>query len=102
MAENDESENDESNTINISELSEDQLNALAENPEVRKMLQYEETSIPQVASMLSNLTGAEEDSTEAEAYNLLVSGIAERSGRVTESTVRKVLSNFSEEYESVQ
>lgn len=102
MSEADNNEEEEQNSIDISELSDEQIAALTENPEVQKMLRYEETAIPQVATMVRNLTEAEEGSEDAEAYNLLVSGIAERSGRVTESTVRKVLSNLPEEYDSVQ
>ena len=95
-------------TINLSDLSEEQINALSAHPEVRKMLRYEETSIPSIAGMMRNLVSADEDSDDeeeverAEAYNLLVAGIAERSGRVTESTVQKVLGNLVEEYDSVK
>ncbi|AAQ13791.1 hypothetical protein [His2 virus] len=95
-------ETEESASIDINELSEEQIEALTANPEVQKMLRYEETAIPQVASMVENLVNADEGTEESEAYDLLVSGIAERSGRVTESTVRKVLSNLPEEFNSVK
>ncbi|QSJ05042.1 hypothetical protein HdyHp2_110 [Haloarcula virus Hardyhisp2] len=95
-------ETEESASIDINELSEEQIEALTANPEVQKMLRYEETAIPQVASMVENLVNSDEGTEESEAYDLLVSGIAERSGRVTESTVRKVLSNLPEEFNSVK
>lgn len=101
MSESDESDEAQA-TIDISELSDEQLEALSANPEVQKMLRYEETSIPSIAGMLRNLTEADEGTENAEAYDLLVSGIAERSGRVTEKTVRKVLGNLVTEYDSVQ
>jgi hypothetical protein len=97
-----ESESEETETeetgINPNELSEEQLEALSSHPQVRRMLEYEETSIPQISSMLNNLMGSEE---YEETYDLLVEGIAERSGRVTQSTVRKVLNGFVDEYQSV-
>ena len=107
MAE-DNDNNETESTINLSELSEEQISALSAHPEVRKMLRYEETSIPSIAGMMRNLVSADEDSDDeeeverAEAYNLLVAGISERSGRVTESTVEKVLTNLVEEYDSVK
>jgi len=105
MSESNEADNSneaENNSIDFEDLSTEQMEALSEHPEVRKMLRYEETSIPQVAGMLRNLTEADEDTETGEAYELLVSGIAERSGRVTEQTVRKVLGNFPAEYDSVK
>ena len=98
-SEGNDNSNEAETTIDFNELSESQKEVLGTHPEVRKMLRYEETSIPQVAGMLRNLTEADEGSESAEAYELLVSGIAERSGRVTEATVRKVLSNLPEEYD---
>lgn len=89
----------ENNSIDFEELSESQKEIVGKHPEIRKMLRYEETSVPQVAGMLRNLTESEDGTEAAEAYELLVSGIAERSGRVTEATVRKVLSNLPEEYD---
>lgn len=111
MSESDTSEENEQNetaTIDFSDLSDEQKEALSAHPEVRKMLTYEETSIPQISGMLKNLQEADENADDeneaekAEAFNLLVSGIAERSGRVTESTVEKVLAGFVEEYDSVK
>ena len=96
-----EQSNNEATEIDFSALSDEQRNALSSHPEVRKMLTYEETSIPQVASMLGNLQADDADEETAEAYSLLVSGIAERRGRITESTVRKVLSGLVEEYDEV-
>lgn len=103
-SENDEVENAEDNAesenapvVDFSELSESQKEALASNPEVRKMLEFEETSIPQISSMLSNL-----QENDTATFNLMVEGIAERRGRITEQTVERVLTGFTEEYESVQ
>lgn len=98
MAENDESDN---GSIDLNDLSDDQMEALSSNPVVQKMLRFENTSIPAVADGMRELTEADEDTDEAEAYDLLVSGIAERSGRVTEATVTKVLTNLVEEYDEV-
>jgi len=102
MSEEPDTNGEAQNTIDISELSDEQMETLTSNPEVQKMLRYEETAIPQISGMLRNLTEAEEGTEEEQAYNLLVAGIAERSGRVTESTVRKVLSNLPAEYDSVK
>lgn len=98
MAENDEAEN---GSIDLNDLSDDQMEALAANPVVQKMLRFQNTSIPAVADGLRELTEADEDTDEAEAFDLLVSGVAERSGRVTEATVSKVLTNLVEEYDEV-
>jgi hypothetical protein len=98
MAANDESEN---GSIDLNDLTDDQMEALSSNPVVQKMLRFENTSIPAVADGMRELTEADEDTDEAEAYDLLVSGIAERSGRVTEATVTKVLNNLVEEYDEV-
>ena len=106
---NDESEQQNSNEINLSDLSDEQKEALTSHPEVRKMLEYEDTSIPQIAGMLRNLTEVEpsDDFLTADAnpettYEILIHGIAEKHGRITRSTIHKVLSGFVTEYESVQ
>lgn len=106
--ENDETEQAESNfSINLEDLSDDQIEALTENPDVKRMLTYEDTSIPDISDGLEMLQNPEDydiDEPDAytEAYNLLVSGIAERSGRITEATTRKVLDGLVEEYTSTQ
>ena len=115
MSDND-SENDSNESeITLDDLSEEQKDVLLGNPEVRKMLEYEETSIPQVSSMLKNLTGMGSDEAEAResflngdsdspetTYEILIQGISEREGRITRSTVHKVLTGFTREFESVQ
>lgn len=100
MSESEEAEDLES--IDFSNLSDEQQEALASHPQVRKMLEYEETSIPQIVGMLSNLIDEEYSEDNDTTYTLLVEGIAERSGRVTESTVHKVFSGFVEEYNAVK
>ena len=115
MSDND-SENDSNESeITLDDLSEEQKDVLLGNPEVRKMLEYEETSIPQVSSMLKNLTGMGSDEAEAResflngdsdspetTYEILIQGISDREGRITRSTVHKVLTGFTREFESVQ
>ena len=103
MSEENESDNEETaEEIDFSELNEEQQKALSQHPEVRKMLEYEETSIPQITGMLANLIDEEWSEDSDTTYSVLVEGIAERSGRVTESTVDKVLNGFVEEYNSVK
>lgn len=104
MSDNDNNESEEATEeqIDFSELNEEQQQALSQHPEVRKMLEYEETSIPQIAGMLNNLIDEEWSEDSDSTYSVLVEGIAERSGRVTESTVDKVLNGFVEEYNSVK
>lgn len=92
-----EAEAEENAELDFSELSDSQKEKLATHPQVRKMLEYEDTSIPQIVGMLNNLMNGEHEET----YDLLVSGIEERSGRITESTIRKVLEKFVEEYQEV-
>jgi hypothetical protein len=97
-----EAQNEEASEIDFSDLSDEQREALSTHPEVRKMLEYEDTSVPQISGMLKNLIDEEWSEESETTYGILVRGIAERSGRVTESTVNKVLNGFVEEYESVQ
>lgn len=94
-------------SINLDDLSDEQISALTENPDVKRMLTYEDTTIPEVSAGLGALQNPDEndvDEPEAynEAYELLVSGVAERSGRITEATTRKVLEGLVAEYESTQ
>lgn len=96
-----ESENDSNDSngieMDLDDLTEDQKQAILQNPDVRKSLRYELDSVSDSYEGLEDLAEAEEDSEEGEAYDLLVTGIAERSGRVTEKTVNKVLNGFVEE-----
>lgn len=95
MAENDESANDGS--IEIDDLSEDQLKSLLENPDVKKAIRYDTETIQNAKDALETLTEAEEGTEENDTYGLLVEGIADRSGRVTKSTVKTVLTGLVEE-----
>jgi hypothetical protein len=100
MADDNDNDNDNGSTatadIDFDELSDDMKERLLSHPEVRRYVEYEETSIPQFVPMLRNLIN-----DETETFDLFVQGIADRSGRVTEQTVRKVLNGAVEEYESV-
>ena len=95
--------------IDLSDLSDEQKEALTTHPEVRKMLEYEDTAIPQIAKMLRNLTDETPsdkflagDAKPDTTYEILIHGIAEKHGRITRSTIHKVLTGFTSEYESVQ
>lgn len=103
MSENTENdETSENESIDLNELDSEQKAAILNNPDVKKSLRYQHDSVESVQNGLSSLTNESTRSEEMEeAYNLLVSGIAERSGRVTESTVEKVLSGFVDEVDSV-
>lgn len=94
-----ETEQTQSTSIDPSELDDEMLESLMQHPQVRKYVTYNETSIPQIAAMLGNL---QENEEHEETLSLLVEGISDRSGRVSESSVRKVLRGFVEEYESVE
>lgn len=85
----------------LDELDEEQKQAILQNPDVLKTLRYQIDSVEEAFGGLDALVNAEEDTDTEEAYELLVSGIAERSGRVTESTVEKVLSGFVDEVDEV-
>lgn len=99
--ENTEASND-SESIDLEELDSEQKEAILNNPDVKKSLRYQHDSVESVQDGLSSLTNKSTRSDEmAEAYDLLVSGIAERSGRVTESTVDKVLTGFVDEVDEV-
>ncbi|WP_292484761.1 hypothetical protein [Methanohalobium sp.] len=99
MADND-NDNEENETaqaeVDFEDLDDSVKEQLMNHPEVRRYVEYEETSIPQIASMLGNL-----EEGEKETFDLLVSGIAERRGRITEQTVSKVLTGLVEEYNDV-
>lgn len=85
--------------VDIDELTEEQVESLLENPEVRKTIEYDEAGVADVADLLQNL--AENEDVE-DTYDLFTQSVADRSGRVTQSTVQKVISGMIEEAESVQ
>ena len=113
MAENNESENGESETensgvtISRDDLTEEQIEKLMEQSEVQKFVKYGETRIPEASESLAEVINQEWEKPEegeepSDVYGILVRGIADRSGRITESTVHRVLQGFVEEYESVK
>lgn len=77
------------------ELSERQKQKIMSNPEVRKMLEYSEKNIPQIAGQLNSLVPDEDE--EDETFELFTQSVADRSGRVTQSTVKKVIRGMVEE-----
>lgn len=98
MADNENDNSDESGvSMDFDDLTEEQKEAILQNPDVRKSLRYQDEAIQTANDGLTELQESDEDSELSEAFDLLVSGIAERSGRVTESTVRKVLEGFTAE-----
>jgi len=96
---NAESEETENSTIDVSELDSETQEKLMAHPQVRKFVEYNETSLPQIAAMLDNIMESEESE---ETFTLFVEGVADRSGRVKPRTVRKVLRGVVEEYNSVE
>lgn len=94
---NNDNDNESTETeIDFDELSDDMKARLMENPQVRRYVEYEDSTISNIVPMLRNLRD-----NDNETFSLFVEGIAERSGRVTQSTVEKVLNGAIEEYESV-
>ena len=103
MSENDESE---SESIDFENLSAEQKEMLSSNPDIRRMLEYSDSAIPQAVDAIRKLQSQDEFEMEGSknvlsegTYSLLVEGIAERAGRTTPSTVHKVLNGLVEEYE---
>lgn len=95
-------DNDNNETgIELEDLSDEQKAAILQNPDVLKSVRYESDAVQDASEGLNDLITADEESEEEEAYDLLVSGIADRSGRVTEQTVKKVLSGLTEEVQEV-
>lgn len=86
--------------VDIDDLTEEQLETLVSNPEVRKTLEYDDAGIDGVAEQLGEIS--DDDSEFSDTFDLFVEGVAERSGRVTEATVRKVITGMVAEANSVQ
>jgi len=95
----------ESESIDFENLSDEQKEMLSSNPDIRRMLEYSDSAIPDAVEAIESLQDA--DSFEMEGsktvvsdgtYSLLVEGIAERAGRTTPSTVHKVLNGLVDEY----
>lgn len=94
-------DNDNGVSMDFDDLTEEQKEAILQNDDVRKSLRYQDENVSDTYDGLAALVEADEDSEAGEAYDLLVSGIAERSGRVTEKTVNKVLNGFVDEVAEV-
>ena len=102
MSENDNSES----SIDFEELTEAQKEKLASNPDIRRMLEYEESEIPQLVDAIRKLQANDDFETEDSrtvtsegTYSLFVEHIAEHGGRTTASTVHTVLNAAVEAYE---
>ena len=97
-----ESENNESESevsIDFDELDDEVKEQLATHPQVRKYIEYQKTSLPQIIAMLSNLKESEE--TE-ETWDLFTEGVSDRAGRVKQRTVQKVVDAMVAEYEEAE
>lgn len=86
--------------VDIDDLNENDLETLLQNPEVRKTLQYDDAGLGELRDELTNLLDVADDDDE-EVYDLFTQGVADRSGRVTQATVQKVIEGMHEEVVSV-
>lgn len=86
--------------IDIDDINEEDLETLLQNPEVRKTLQYDDAELGDLRDELTNLLNLADDDNE-EVYDLYTQGVADRSGRVTQGTVQKVIEGMHEEVVSV-
>lgn len=86
--------------MDIDDLTNDDLETLLENPEVRKTLQYDEVNLAEIRDDLTELRETAEDE-DSEVYSLFTQGVADRSGRVTQQTVQKVIEGMINEVNSV-
>lgn len=95
MADNNDAEAEEAESndfsINLDDLSDEEKALIANNPEVRKTLVYGKQELPALAEEMQEMLDNEE------CADLLIKGIADRRGRITESTTRKVLTGFVDE-----
>lgn len=87
--------------INMDELSEEQKEKIMGNAEVRKMIEYSEQSLPEVSELLEDFVPEDEDEDDS-TYELYTEGVADRSGRVTQASVKKVINGMIEEGRSGQ
>jgi len=85
-------------TMDANDLSEEDLERLLDNPEVQKTLKYGEVGLEEVAELLEDF---ESDDEESDTFDLFTQGVADRSGRVTQATVQKVISGMIEEVNDV-
>ncbi len=84
--------------MDANDLSEEDLERLLDNPEVQKTLKYGEVGLEEVAELLEDF---ESDDEESDTFDLFTQGVADRSGRVTQATVQKVISGMIEEVNDV-
>lgn len=84
--------------VDADNLTEEQLETLLNNPEVRKTLEYDDAGVTDIAEMLGKLANSED---YEETYGIFTQSVADRSGRVTQSTVKKVISGIIDEAGSV-
>lgn len=80
-------------------LTDEQLETLLENPEVRKTLEYDDAGVMDIAASLEEFSNSDDF---AETYDIFAKSVADRSGRVTESTVKKVITGMVAEANSVR
>lgn len=78
--------------VDPSELTEEDLEQLLENPEVVKTLEYDEMDVFEAADIIAAM-----QDEHNENYDVLTKSIADRSGRITQSTVKKVFTGLIEE-----
>lgn len=95
--------------INIDDLSEEQKEKLLSNPQIQRMLTYEDSEVPALVEAIRSLQEGDEfelaDTDEVASdgtYSLIVEGVADEAGRTTASTVNTVLTTVVEHYENLQ
>jgi hypothetical protein len=92
--------------IDFDDMDEETKEKLAAHPEVRKMLEYDDSGILAFADSLEDSRIFDGDGfgdeNLTETGELFTEQVAERCGRVTAATVRKVLAGIQNEAESVQ
>jgi hypothetical protein len=92
--------------FDLNELTESQKEKLTAHPEVRKMIEYEEAGILALGEALSESGVFDGEGYERENVTdtgeLLIEQMESRTGRITDSTIHKVLRALVEEVDSVQ
>lgn len=83
--------------VDPSDLTEEQLEQLMNNPQVQKTLQYDEAGLDEIADRVGDFI----ESADEDVYDLLTQGVADRSGRVSQQTVQKVLDGLVAEVNEV-
>lgn len=91
--------------IDPDDLTEAQMDQLLSDPETVRMLEYADSGVAEIAENLQSLFEADDWEIEGSGpvlsdglYSLFVEDIADRSGRVTPSTVHKVLQSAIDAY----